>query len=776
MIAMFSVISAFVLAAALPSDSVSPMIGTGMLGERGNEGSTCPGPVWPHGMVQPGPDTVLEGTEYQGKCSGYDPRATTLLGFTQTHLSGTGCPDLQDFLLLPFTGAYPTNSPKRIVARMDKQSETARAGYYAVELPDFGVRAELTASRRAAYYRFTYRKGGPAHVFFDCQAGSRFDWALEYNPNQPQHRVVYSESSAKTNGVVEAYNRVTCWNWEREIFARFEFEPKPVRVTEVPRNRKCGKRYVLDFDLPPGGQVWVRAAISSVDEEGARKNLAAEPAGFDFDARRAECRGAWDGLLSRAEVSGSELQRRLFYTALYHAHVQPTLFSDVDGRCRFQDLARHARVVNRIHSSGTNETYTTFSTWDTYRAAHPLYTILTPSLAGDFAESMLAWHAEMGKLPQWQMFGGENYCMPGPHAVTIVADALVKGLLRTSPAAVYRAIEDSFLRYRRTDDPDGFWRKYYDRLGYLPCDKTGASVSTTLEWGMLDYAAMRVAELAGRTAEASAHRRRAQNYRKLYDAESGLMRGRRADGSWRTPFEPYRQVPAPGEWNDYTEGGAMQYSWHVLWDADGLAALHGGPKAFADRLGKLFADTTEVSGDEATCECSGAIGQFALGNEHDQHVPYLWQYAGRPDRAAETVRELCERYFTDRDNGLCGNDDCGQLSAWYVFACLGFYPVNPVGGEYVIGAPQVERVALKVGGVVGSRSRTAEDENSIVGLKTTATFTVIAKGLSKENKYVKAVTLNGKPLKGFIIRHADILAGGELVFEMTDRPLAIWNK
>ena len=738
--------------------AVNTLIGTG------NGGNTCPGPVWPLGMIQPGPDTSLvtrphdhnpeefsQELDYRSMCNGYDPCSDILFGFTQTHLSGTGCCDLQDFLLLPFSGEYPTNTPKRLVAKMDKKSEVGEAGYYAVSLPEFGVRAEITASRRAAYYRFTWDKGQPARVFFDCQAGS-WAWFRMYDQNHPRHRVVWSKSSASTNGVVEAYNRVTCWNNEREIFSRFEFSPKPSRVTEVPRNGKCGRRYVLDFDLAPGESVVAKAAISSVDFEGARKNLASDPEGFDFDARVRDCRAAWDALLSRMTVEGDARQMTIFYTALYHAYVQPNLFTDVDGRCRFQMLKTddYGKVESRTRTIAGHDAYTTLSTWDTYRAAHPLYTILTPELAGDFAESMIDYADAFGMMPKWQMFGGDNYCMIGPHSITIVADALMKGLMRSAPKRVLEAVEKSLSHYNGMGRGTSAWDAYYDKLGYLPCDKVGASVSTTLEWAMVDYAAMRIAELAGDEGRATYHRRHIGAYRHFYDEGTGLMRGRKSDGGWRTPFEPYRQWPAKGHWNDYTEGGAMQYSWHVMWDPEGLVSLHGGTEKFAAHLENLFTDNTEVAADQKTGECSGTIGQFALGNEHDQHVPYLWQYAGRPDRAAETIRELCEKYFTDDANGICGNDDCGQISAWYVFACLGFYPLNPVGGEYVIGAPQLSKVTIH-----------CQSQPS-----TSTSFTVIAKNLSKENKYVKSVTLNGKPLNGFVIRHSDIMAGGELVFEM----------
>ena len=735
---------------------VNPMVGTG------NGGNTFPGPVWPMGMVQPGPDTSLvikphdhnpndfsQALDYRSMCNGYDPRSNILLGFTQTHLSGTGCTDLQDFLLLPFMGAYPTNDTKRFVAKMDKKSEVAQAGYYAVTLPEHFVRAELTSSRRVAYHRYTFEKGGRVHVFFDCQAGS-FAWFWMHDPNHPRHRVVWSQSKiGSDDGSIEAYNRVSCWNHEREIFTRIEFSKKPVSWCEVPHHSKPGRRYVLDFDVAPGEAIVAKAAISSVDFEGARKNLASDPADFDFDARRKDCENAWNKVLSCATAEGDDNAKKLFYTSLYHAYVQPNLFSDVDGRCRFQDVAPLGKIRNKIHTA-TTDVYTTLSTWDTYRAAHPLYTILTPKMAGDMAETMLEWYDEMGKMPKWQMFGGENYCMVGPHSITIVADALLKGLTKSSPQRILEAIEETNKRYNGMGRGKSYYDIYYDKLGYLPCDKCEASISKTLEWGVIDYASMRVSEIAGNEERASYHKKHLKNYRNFFDVETGLMRGRKADGSWRTPFEPYRQWPAKGDWNDYTEGGAMQYSWHVMWDPEGLVELHGGREKFAANLEKLFTDNTEIPLDQRTGECSGTIGQFALGNEHDQHVPYLWQYAGRPDRTAEIVRELCTRYFSDTINGICGNDDCGQISAWYVFACFGFYPLNPVGGDYVIGAPQMPKITLHL-------------ENG-------KTFVIVAKNISKENKYVKSVTLNGKKLDGFIVKHSDIFNGGEIVFEMCAKP------
>ena len=714
---------------AAPADFVDPMIGTA------GGGNTLPGPLWPLGMVQPGPDTAYS-TKYGGygsSESGYATGSTMLMGFTQTHLSGTGCCDLQDFLLLPFVGEYPSAATNRFTATIDKKSERTEPGYYAVSIPEFGVKAELTASKRVAYHRYTYAKGGRARVFVDLQAGPIAWWRLS-DPNYPRDRVTFSESTFSADGVLEAHNRVTCWNANREICCKIAFSPKPVAVTELPANGKPGKRYVVDFDLKPGAAVLAKAAVSSVDVEGARKNFATDPDDFDFDARRAACRDAWNKLLGSVAAEGSDAQKKLFYTALYHAYVQPNLFSDADGRCRYTDNGR--KGFSKVVTARNHDVYSTLSLWDTYRAAHPLYTIVTPSKAGAFARSLLDAHAALGFLPKWQMFGGENYCMVAAPAVPVLTDAWLKGLVDVPVTEALAAVEASLVHYRSTAE--------LDKYGYFPCDDGSASVSRTLEFGLDDACAAILADRAGEKGKSALYRKRSESYRNLFDATTGLMRGRHKDGRWRTPFDPYQQRPLPGQCNDYTEGGAMQYSWHVLQDPSALAALHGGPEGFAKALSRLFADRTEVK--LATGECSGRIGQFALGNEHDQHVPYLWQYANRPDRTAEIVRELCDRYFSDKPNGICGNDDCGQISAWYVFACLGFYPVNPVGGDYVIGAPQIPAVTIRL-------------ENG-------RTFRMVARGLSKENRHVKSVTLNGRKLDGFILRHADLMAGGELAFEM----------
>ena len=715
-------------------DFVNPMIGT--QSQRGSlVGNTLPGPVWPFGMVQPGPDTAVNAKtgDYGSHESGYNADSTRLMGFTQTHLSGTGCCDLQDFLLLPFVGDFPGGTNRFLVA-IDKTTERASPGYYAVSFRDQPVKAELTCSRRVAYHRYTFPRGGRAHVFVDLQAGPLAWWRMT-EPDYPKNRVIASEASVSEEGIVEAQNIVTCWNDNRRIACKIAFSPRPVAVRELPANGRAGKRWVMDFDLPADGCVVAKAAVSGVDVAGARSNFASDPDTFDFDARRTDCAAAWENLLSRVRAEGSDAELRTFYTALYHAFVQPSLLSDADGRVRFGDNRRPNE--SKVVEAKGFDAYTTFSEWDTFRAAHPLYTIVTPRLVGDFAKSMLATCRAVGMLPKWQMFGGENYCMVGVHSIPVLADAVLKGLTDIPPCDLLAAARASLARDRD--------EALYDRLGYAV---GRAGVSSTLEWGIDDWATARLAERAGNAEAERLYDRRAAYYRNLFDVTSGCFRARNEDGSWRTPFDPYQERPQEGEtaW-PYTEGGAYQYACHVLQDVPGLVALHGGAERFAGFLDTVFGPTPERARKLQAPECSGRIGQFALGDEHDQHVPYLWQYAGRPDRTAEIVRDLCRKYYTDRPDGLCGNDDCGQTSAWYVFACLGFYPVNPCGGNYVLGAPQLSRIELR-------------QENG-------RAFIVRAQDLSDANRYVRSVTLNGRRLDGFVLRHEDIVRGGELVFEMT---------
>ena len=718
------------LAARGDGASADPFIGT-----RG-PGETTPAAAWPLGMVQPGPDV---GRAYRSLPSGYRGGDAHVMGFTQNHLSGTGCCDLQDYLVKPFTGEDPL-APGAVA------DERAEPGYYAVSLTNFGVRAEMTATRRVALYRFTFPKGKTAKVLVDTQAGPRAWW----RPEAPPSRVTESASRVAPDGVFTAENTVWCWADGRRVACALAFSRKPMAVAELPSDGRPGGRWVFSF----GGATDVRAAcaLSSVDARGARLNLASCADPFAFDARRREAAAAWDALLGRAEIEGDARERRLFKTALYHAYFQPNLFSDVDGRCR-----QNGDEV--VRAPGAHELYTTFSTWDTFRAAHPLYTILTPSVVPDFVASLAAQIDADGHLPIWQMFGREVYCMPGDHSVAILEEARAKGLFGdTDKEKVFAAMERSLHRRRG---------EHYDACGYYPYDDTAyhllppkpyMPVSRQLENVYDDHCAAQFAAAIGKADRAAYYRRRAGFWKNVFDPGTRMFRGKSFAGTFRAgPFDPFKQrltkeEQAAGVVFDYTEGSAAHWAWHVLHAPEELVALHGGKAQAADDLDAIFKAPERLAGQARRSECTGQVGQYAHGNEPSHHVAFAYLYAGRPDRTAEIVREVVRRHYGDGPRGLCGNDDCGQMSAWYVFACMGLYPYDPASVAYVIGAPQARRVTIRL-------------ENG-------KTLTTVARGLSEENLYVQGVTWNGRPVAGLTIAHAELMKGGELVFDMGARPRA----
>ena len=716
----------------------------------GTEGSghVTPAATVPFGMVQAGPDTGVGKWAY---CAGYQYSDNAILGFSQTHLSGTGCPDLGDVSIMPFTGEFDGTQ----ASRFRKTDEKAGPGWYEVTLARSEIKVEITASERVAHYALTYTNA-EARVYVNLP------FALHYpqNPGWARCKWLASESHfADDRTLVGSYERMV-WNRRKVGFAiRFDH---PFRATrEIPAvEGKAPSRYLLDFDLESGEPLKVKIALSTSDSAAALRNLEAESAGWDFEAVRAAATSKWNDVFSRFAVEGEPNRVKAFYTALYRLCVQP----------------------NDIADAGERPFYSTFSTWDTYRAAHPLYTIFMPERVGDMVDSMLRQGRITGYLPVWTLWGSENQCMIGTHSVPIIVDWFLKekdvenSTVGLSPTTTTKYWEAAFEQIKETltKKHEGRIKENWDlidRYGYYPFDIiTGESASRTLECAYDDWCAAKMAEKLGRTDDAAFFAKRAANWRNLIDPETGMVRGRDSAGRWRTPFDPFALGHGGNSGNDFTEGNSWQYTWHVQQDPEGLIAALGGKERFAARLESLFAQEKDEAALSAHHDVSGLIGQYAHGNEPSHHVIYLFQYAGRGDLTAKFVREVFDTQYGTTPDGLCGNDDCGQMSAWYVFSAMGFYPLNPCGGEYVIGAPQVEKATLRVG-----RSHRWESYNGDSEFHSTTTtsdynfFTVIARGLSKENKYVKSVTLNGHPLTRPILRHADILAGGELVFEMANR-------
>ena len=712
-----------------PAAHVDPFIGTS------GTGHTYPGATRPFGLVQPGPDT---GYGDWGHCSGYRWEDHRILGFSQTHLSGTGCSDLGDFLLLPFTGALPEGEPSGV---KDPATECAWPGYYSVSLTNFGVKAEITAAKRVAFHRWTFPAGRPVQVLVDLQYG-----AVGRREQLSTHVVSATLDFGGDRRTLSGGNVLSAWLKREAHFAlRFGRRWRSCRVLPPRDAREKARRIVFTFDPPPDGLLEAQVAVSTADAAGAKGNLSAEGE-IPFDACRAAATAEWNELLSRADVSGTDAgSRRIFKTGLYHLFTQPNDIADADGRYRGAD--------GKVAKAADGHYYSGLSLWDTFRAAHPLYTLLAPERVDGFVNSMLAQYRAVGYLPVIPYFGCETFCMIGNHSVPVIADAYLKGFRGFDARLAFEAVTNS-LTVMHPGKPKEDWA-YYDRLGYYPYDMIkGESVSRTLECAYDDSCAARFASALGERDAAAFFAKRSGNWRNVFDAgKTFFVRGRDLRGNWRWPFDP-RRIGGGGDWMPYdcTEGNAWQYTWHVLHDPAGLAAAFGGAKHFGEWLDMFFADAGRSTGAENCPDAKGNYGQYAHGNEPSHHIAYLYNWTDRPWVAGERVREIARRFYSDRRDGICGNDDCGQMDAWYVFAALGFYPVDPCGGDYALGAPLFPRTVVRLPG--GNR------------------FTVLASNPSDGNRYVRAVFLNGKPVTGRTVSHADLMRGGELLFEMSDRSSA----
>jgi predicted alpha-1,2-mannosidase len=702
------------------TEYVNPFIGCA------DNGHTFPGACYPFGMIQASPDTGNCTWTY---CSGYMYLDEKIWGFSQTHLNGTGCPDLGDVQLQPFTGAI---GRENYHSAYKKETQRAKPGYYAVTLDDFGVDVELTASPRVAFHRYTYKNPAPARLLVDLQYG------IVSGKDALRNHILNSDVTVEDKYTITGHNQARAWVTRHYYYVVKFDRPYAAIMQLAAQPGEKAPRYVLDFNLKPGETLQVKVALSTVSVEGAKKNLAAEVPGWDFASVHKQTKAAWSGLLSRAVVQGTQDQKENFYTSLYHLFIQPNNIADVDGRYRGAD--------DKVLTSPDKAYYSTLSLWDTYRAAHPLYTILAPERVNGFIATMVAHQKAQGYVPIWTLAGKENHCMIGNHSVPVIADAYLKGFRGFDAEAAFQGIKTSLT----VNHPKSDW-DVYTKFGYLPFDIVkGENVSRTLEHVYDDYCASQLAKALGQDADAASFAKRAEYYKNVFDPETKFMRGRDSKGNWRSPFDPMKLNHGGDSGYDYTEGNAWQYTWHVQHDPEGLIRLIGGKDAFADKLSTLFKLESKVEGSGFVLDVSGLIGQYAHGNEPSHHIAYLFNFAGYPWKTQELVREIVDTEYKNKPDGLCGNDDCGQMSAWYLFSAMGFYPVNPCNDGYVFGAPQVEKVTLN--------------------LAQGKTFTIEAKGLSKENKYVQSIALNGKPVTGIKIAHAEIVKGGTLVFEMGPQP------
>jgi predicted alpha-1,2-mannosidase len=699
---------------------VNPFIGCA------DNGHTFPGACYPFGLVQASPDTGNCTWQY---CSGYMYHDEKIWGFSQTHLNGTGCPDLGDVQLQPFSGAAERENYH---SAYKKETQRAKPGYYAVTLEDFGVDVELTASPRVACHRYTYKQPGPARLLVDLQYG------IVGGKDALKNHILASDVTTEDKFTISGHNQAKAWVTRHYYYVvKFDKPFAAIKQLAAQPGEKA-PRYVLDFDLKAGETLQVKVALSTVSVEGAKKNLAAEVPGWDFAQVRKQAAAAWNELLSRAEVQGTRDQKENFYTSLYHLFIQPNNIADADGQYRGAD--------DKVQAAPGGAYYSTLSLWDTYRAAHPLYTILAPERVDGFINTMVAHQQAQGYVPIWTLWGKENHCMIANHSVPVIADAYLKGFRGFDAEAAFQGIKTSLT----VNHPKSDW-DVYTKYGYLPFDIIkGENVSRVLEYVYDDYCASRLALALGKKEDAAFFAKRAENYKNIFCPETKFMRGRDSKGAWRTPFDPVKLNHGEGSGYDYTEGNAWQYTWHVQHDPYGLVSLVGGREAFVEKLSTLFKLESKVEGAGFVLDVSGLIGQYAHGNEPSHHVAYFFDFAGAPWKTQELIREIFDTQYKNKVDGLCGNDDCGQMSAWYVFSAMGFYPFNPCGDGYAFGAPQVPKVALRLAG--GRR------------------FTVEARGLSKENKYVRRILLNGKPVAGVKLAHESIMSGGSLVFEMGPLP------
>lgn len=676
-----------------PCAYVDPFIGTA------GTGHTFPSACVPFGLVQAGPDT---GNGDWAHCSGYSYEDKSIYGFSQTHLNGTGALDLGDVRILPFTAeSVPESVP------YDKVSERAKPGFYAVTLAG-GTKVEASATERCAIYRISYPKGAKSRLLVDPR------WCI--TRRKPASASIRSVDVAP-DGRTGVSGKVVVNNWVERTYA-FKMEFSRPFLSE--------KDLVFDFGASSGEPLMVKVALSALGGvSDAARNLAAEIPGWDLDRVAAAADAKWSKMLSCVAVEGSDDQKRNFYTSLYHLFIQP----------------------NNISDFGQAPYYSTFSTWDTYRAAHPLYTILVPEKAAEFVDSMLEQGRRTGHLPIWTLWGRDNQCMIGTHSIPVIVDWFLKENpvnpdKREFWLSAYAQVKETLTK-RHEGRHKERW-DLLDRHGYYPYDVIRSeSVSRTLECAYDDWCAAQMAAKLGHEEDAKFFRRRSENWRNVFDPSLGLMRSKDSKGNWRDPFDP--SAVGWGKGFDFTEGNSYQYTWHVMQNPDGLVAAMGGREAFVKRLDSLFERPEEMKGELA--DVTGLIGQYVHGNEPSHHVIYFYTLVGERDKAARRVRDVFDRFYLPKPDGLCGNDDCGQMSAWYVFSALGFYPFNPCGGTYVLGAPQIPKATIELAGGKA--------------------LTVVARNLSAENKYVKTVAFNGRPLDK-TIEHADLMSGGELVFEMTN--------
>lgn len=704
---------------------VNPFIGTGAV-QSSLSGNNYPGATVPFGMVQLSPDT-REAPDW-AQASGYDYNDSIIYGFSHTRLSGTGASDFIDILL------FPTISDKR-KSTFTHQHEQARPGYYQVLLKDEKIQAELTASVHVGVHRYTCSDGDQLKLWLDLDHSA--------NKGSWNRRIIQSQLRMVSPTVVEGYRIITGWAKLRKIYFHLEFSQPVLSNQLYDGNRMYENTPVINgtelrglfcFDKKWNKELICKVALSLVSIENARLNMVTEVPGWDFEyiARAAET--SWEKELKKMIIQGTDLQKKIFYTALYHTMVQPNTMSDVNGEYMASDYVTRSVAKGEVH-------YSTFSLWDTFRAAHPLYTLIHTHRIPDFVKSMMRQYDYYGYLPVWQLWGQDNYCMIGNHSIPVIVDAVLKGVAGVDEEKAYEAVFNSSI-VSHPNSPFEVWEKY----GYMPENIQTQSVSITLEQAFDDWCVAQLAKRLGKEKDYNHFMKRSAFYRNLFNSKTGFFQPKNDKGEWIEPFDPYKYGANGGY--PFTEGNAWQYFWYVPQNIPDLISLTGGNKAFVAKLDTFF--TVSYQSGALNDNASGFVGQYAHGNEPSHHVAYLYACAGEPWKTQKYVAYIMNELYNDSSSGYAGNDDCGEMSAWYVFGALGFYPVNPVSGEYVIGTPMLEEAVIQLPG--------------------RKTFTVKAPRKEGNEVYICSMKLNGEKYTKNYITHQDIMKGGILEFVMTASP------
>lgn len=701
---------------------VDPYIGSGY------HGHVFVGTSVPYGMVQLGPSNIHKGWDW---CSSYHYSDSILIGFSHTHLSGTGCTDLGDILIMPLNEIRtPRGNQDDIrdgyASRYSHDNEIARPEYYSLLLDRYNIRAELAATDRVGFHRYTYPEGKPASILIDLREGNGSN--------------AYDSYIRKIDDyTVEGYRYVRGWSPSRKVYFVLKSDKKIEQFTAYDDNtpkpwdqlKVASVKSVLTFGNVK--QVKIKVAISSVSCANAAMNLQEELSHWDFDKTVKMSAGRWNKELARMTVeTDDEASKRTFYTAHYHTMIAPTLYCDVNGEYRGMN--------DMIYTDPKKVNYTTLSLWDTYRALHPLMTIIQPEMVDNVVNSMLSIYRQQDKLPIWPLMSGETNQMPGYSSVPVIADAYLKGFTGFDAEEALQAMKATATYEKQKGVP------YVIEKGYIPADKIHEATSIAMEYAVDDWGIAAMARKMGKTGDAATYAKRAHYYKNYFDSSIHFIRPKLEDGSWRTPYDPARSIHTVG---DFCEGNGWQYTFFAPQDPYGLIGLFGGDKPFVAKLDDFFTNNDSM-GEGASSDITGLIGQYAHGNEPSHHVAYLYAYAGEQWKTAEKVRFIMDEFYTDRPDGIIGNEDCGQMSAWYLLSSMGLYQVNPSDGVFVFGSPCFKKVEMKVRGG--------------------KTFTVEAPNNNKENIYIQKVYLNGKPYNKSYIIYDDIINGSTLKFVMGKKP------